>query len=133
MEPETFTHVRELGVGIIALLLLVLTFSLSLYIYTHRAVLSVEDRDARSAAIGLCLFFGALTFRAGESWTTTVSARLGWDTPVVLHSSSMYISVLVVLLIGAFLTIRAFHDWPLWFGLISFCVSVPIIISFIGG
>ena len=131
MDPDTFTHLREVGIGIVSLLMLVLTIGLTHYIYTHRIVLTVADREARSAAIGLCLFFGALAFRTLEGWATQVATRLGWTTIEPLHSPTVYIIILVLVLIGALLTLRAFHKWPLWLFFMVTCVSIPIIVSFL--
>lgn len=122
---------NEIGTGIVACLLTMLTAGLGHYIYTHRVTLTVADRDARFAAIGLATVFGAMAFRGLVLWLTFVQTREGWPFPAVpLDSPVVFGVTLGIAILGAGLTVRAFHPWPIWAVLITASILIPVLIAF---
>lgn len=127
MNFEELWLMREIGTGMIAFLLAVISYALGLFIYYHRVSLTVEDREARDAAIGLVVIFGALTVRAGDLWSSVVANRLGWTTVDAWSDSTMiYLGTTGMVVVGVILTVKAFHPWPLWFLLTAMAVAIPL-------
>ncbi len=123
---------RELGTGIIAFLLGIITYALMVFIYEHRIVLTVEDKEARDAAVGLAVVFGALALRAFDLWIAIVSGRMAWaGLYYITGTSAVYFTTLLAVLFGVVLTVRAFHPWPVWAVLVGLAVGIPIVVGFL--
>lgn len=130
MNYEEFWLLREIGTGIIGFLLSIISYALGVFIWDHRVSLTVEDREARDAAIGLVVIFGALTVRALDLWLSVAAERKGWtDLGAWVGSPWVYSSVLIFTIVGVMLTVRAFHPWPIWAILIGTAVGVPVGVS----
>lgn len=123
---------REVGTGVVALLLAIITYALGAFVYYHRVSLTVEDKEARDAAIGLTVVFGALMIRSTDLWLHVVSERLGIEwLAMVTGSPATYLFALVAVILGVMMTVKAFHPWPVWALLITAAVSVPVVVSFV--
>lgn len=123
---------REVGTGVVALLLAIITYALGAFVYYHRVSLTVEDKEARDAAIGLTVVFGALMIRSADLWLHVVSERLGIEwLAMVTGSPATYLFALVAVILGVMMTVKAFHPWPVWALLITAAVSVPVVVSFV--
>ena len=130
---EQFWLLREVGTGIIALLLAIITYALGTFIHRHRVSLTVEDREAKDAAIGLVVIFAALMVRAFDLWVFVVAERNNWTELAAFAGASwVYFATLVTVLIGVVLTVKAFHPWPMWAIFVGAAVGIPIGVSFIG-
>ncbi len=127
-EVDIYFIFQEITTGVITLLLAVLAVGLGNYIFTHRLVLTIEDRDARNAAIGLFLFFAMVQLRGSLLWYTFIAERKGWAIFDFFISPFLHLGLMAGAVLGALLTVRAFHTWPWWFIFITLSTIVPIVV-----
>lgn len=126
METDLYWEIREVGSGIIAFVSLILTAALVKYTVTYWRGSTPAQVNARNVAIGLSIFFLALSMRSFELWVRATAHRHGWAQLPGTDTTFVYLLILFLALFGAVYTLRALHPWPLWFMLFAGSLVLPI-------